>query len=59
VLLAVSAARVVVGTTLTLEPETRLADEATDAVSGAELGAAVDAVVEVFEGIVDDDGGFI
>jgi hypothetical protein len=45
---------------LTLEPEMRLADEATDAVSGLEPGvAATDAAVEVFEGMVDDDGGLI
>ena len=38
----------------------RLADEATDAVSGVEPEvAATDAAVEVFEGMVDDDGGFI
>jgi hypothetical protein len=44
---------------LTLEPETRLADEAAGAVSGLEAGAAEEPVVEALDGMLDDDGGFI
>jgi hypothetical protein len=42
VLLAVSVARVVVGAIVTLPLETKLAGEATDAVSGVEAAAAVE-----------------
>lgn len=40
--MAVSAARVVVGAMVTLPLETKLAGEATDAVSGLEAAAAVE-----------------
>jgi hypothetical protein len=57
VLLAISAARAVVGTMLTLPDETRLAGDVTDAVSGLDGVAAeefagageVESLVEVFD----------